>query len=798
MATFDRKASPLVLNLAHLLAACLFYVAMIPSGPIFAGPSSVGLVAAICFLLAALAWGGNQAAFRLEFDASQINLSDAGILLGLSAILGGVSWPFLQAELWSDAVYHASLSAKIPQLLMLKAEVTQPQLWIKLSSLKAAHLVQLVSLVVVFWLVLLFLLVPHILSKRPLVLGGVWIAAVLLTRTLLSTDAGLLADTESLPVLLAEPGARDQHPPLRLLPLTVVSAFLGASPFSYRFATFAALLIVMAGYYFAFKSRAGSTLAALGALAIASLPGLLQTASVVEASVWTALSGWIVFAGLAGADRADRPLNLVPFAIAAALAALMRAPGFIVMLPLIVLAALELSRRPFERVELLGLIAIAATGFSATIAFIVFGTPAISEAPALQQLYTALIDGAPAVALVTVIGLPPLLMIGFVASARDTQGYLLTAAVIGYLVLSVAVFYGPTKSVLWGIPRYQSEIAVPLIAAGVTTFVLSAGRVRGAPLFRGRTFLPAGAERFVQLAPLACVVGANLFAVVNVYNTKVSYLQHTMPRQSVAADAPFAFKAAFEIARLASPGKPPYHIGIWYGGFGAILSGGTAQDFSNFSRLNSRHRFGWIVNLDTLAEDQEIGSIVVEPEMDSGATEYFTALGWERQDVVHPVSSNTLIVFKRPRGPTGTMRLLGPMPAPPESIALLIGTPVQTLLTSPRQDCRSFVDGVLVRYGAPRPGVRLGGWGWLPPNGQPFDLVVAADGAGIIVGANDVATERPDVAAAFPQLTQSGVGFELDVPVDADFITLLGVDRASGTACEIVDNYALRNAEIPK
>lgn len=797
MTRSDQTARPLAANLAYILAACIFFIAIFPTGPVFATLASVGLVLATCAGLLALSWAGSRPEFGLRLDVSSLRPIDIGIIAAMVALLSLMAWPLLRADLWSDAVYHASLAAQVPQLLLLKLQQTKPDLWSALEGMKGAHLVQVFSLAVMSWLAILFGLIPLWLRRWPFILGGVWIGALLLTRALFSTDIGMLSGTENLPVLLANPANQDAHPPLRLLPLLMSSAFFGASSFGYRLAAFAGLLAMMVGYYLAFRLRTGRTLAALGAIAIASLPGLLQTASVVESSLWTALGGWAIFAALAAADRADRPLNLIPFAFAFALAAMMRAPAFIVLVPLVLLMLLEVSRRPIGRVELGGTIALTILGLSASIVFIVFGTPAISGASPLQQLHSALVEGAPAVALVTVIGLPPLLLIGFALSQRGAHGLMLAAATVGYLIVSVAVFYGPTRSVLWGIPRYQAEIAVPLIAAGITTLIVLASAQPHSIQFRGRTILPGITDRVLPLTILAGVIAANLFAVANIYNTKSSYLSHPIPRQSVAADAPFEFRRAFDAARQASPGKQPYHIGIWYGGFQAILSGSTVEEYAAFSQMNVRHRSGWNVDLDALTEDTEIGSLVVEPEMDFGAIRYFNTLGWDQLTITHPVSGNALLVFKRPDGSDGIISLRYSMPEPSAAMASLVGSSSASYDTAKLLECRSFLDGVTFRYSAPKKGVRVSGWGWHGNDNRPFDLVIATDAAGNIVGASDTRIDRPDVRAAFPQLQQSLVGFDMNLPVESGTVTILGVDQENQASCDIANGVELGEVVVP-
>ena len=780
-----------VLNLAFLLAMALFFIALFPSGPLFRTPLSTVHVVATAVGLVLLAFASRLNSFRVRLVPPGSTLADVFIVFAAWVALGLFISSRLTADLWSDAIYHASMASKPAQLLLFGMVSGNPEAGSQDLYMNAGTFIRLTHIAISIALFALFFAVPRLLGNRPVAIAVVWVLALIAGRALFSSDLGLLKGTQGFPVLFANEALRDPHPPLRLLPLIVSSAIFGTDSFGFRMAGFAGLLAAMWAFYFLLRTRLDRLNSTVGLIAVASLPGLLQTSALVEASIWPALAGWMAFAFFAAAEEEDTPVAcLVPLAVMAALGALMRAPGFISLAPLFLLCALAISRRPLKKADIIAIAGLMALAMTGALVFILFGTPAISEAPPSRQVLTALVGGIPAIALVTVMGLVPFFFLGYAIRMRNVHGALLAAAVVGFLTLGILVFYGPTKSSLWGTPRYQAELATPILAAGLSAF-LFATRDRLLSLeWRQKEFLPVWVRTLLGLAPMGFVIAANLFALVAVDVNGARYLSHPTPPHTSSADALFDFSHAYKRARELSSGRAPYYVGYWYGGFPAVLEGDSSAEFVSFSNINERHRSGWSVDFDGVVSDRDISAVIVDNEASLGALEYFSEVGWDREDFVHSSSGLVMTVFNRPAGLRGFAHRSDAFPEPPSPMKGFIGQPLGDAFGMQMPGCTAHMEGVAKwLVNANGGGVLLSGWGWHGTPESRFDSVIAVDDGGKIIGASGEPVERADVAAAYPDLDIEDVGFSVFVPVMSGTVSLYGVGLASRSHCPIGSPY---------
>lgn len=636
------------INLAWVLGAVLFFIGSYSIGPFVSGVWGAILLALLSAGLAGAALVSQHPAMTWRLSLRGLGVVDAAFTILFAAAMLVLAWPRLTTDLWSDAIYHASLASRPAQLLLFFTREAFPDAWQQLASQNAAVAIQAINLALAAILALVIVGPGWILKRRPIMLAAIWLAAFLLARAALSADLGIFAGGETPPVLFAANPQDDPHPPLRLLPLLVSSAIFGVSDFGFRMAGYTALLLVSLGLYIALRRRLPRWTSALAVLAIATVPGLWQTALSVEASIWLALSGAVLFSALAMADD-DAPVQLAPLALLAALAALARAPGFLALAPLtclLLLAATQASRP--GRFEFGFAFAMVALTIMAASVSILFGTPAVSDAPPLRQLVLALADATPFVAVVSVMGLVPLLFVGSALSMRSSTGIALAIATAGYLVLALAVFYGPTKPILWGTPRYQAEIAGPLIAGGLVAFALQM-RQPASYAFRGRSFeADSGWLSLLPPAALLGVIAFNLFAIVTLDRAHTRWLSHPVPGNGPKTDAEYDISSAFASLKARGAGPWVYYVGIWYGGFQAVLDGMSVQDYATFSNLNQRHRAGWAVDLNAMTGDIAIRAVVVEPEADFGAIASLTAAGWTQEAFINPRSGLRMVLFTRP------------------------------------------------------------------------------------------------------------------------------------------------------
>lgn len=129
-----------------------------------------------------------------------------------------------------------------------------------------------------------------------------------------------------------------------------------------------------------------------------------------------------------------------------------------------------------------------------------------------------------------------------------------------------------------------------------------------------------------------------------------------------------------------------------------------------------------------------------------------------------------------------------PAPAVPAWAAAMIGKPVAELFPTAIDGCIGSADVIGRRYTAPRSASRIDGWAWNVTGKAPFEHLVVADTAGVIVGAGMTQTERPDVLAARTDIVTDLVsGYQVVTPGDQGVVSIYGIDEAKKAACKIAD-----------
>ncbi len=141
----------------------------------------------------------------------------------------------------------------------------------------------------------------------------------------------------------------DIHPPFRLFPLWINSILFGINDFSFRLTTLLALSLLAFVIYKFSQKHFGSLNAFLVGLTVATIPLLLHVSSLVEQSVWSAIS-WI-FILIAIRESFHSP-NYVRWLSVVVIAALMRAPAFIALVPIFGLMIAEyLKKNEFKNIQ---------------------------------------------------------------------------------------------------------------------------------------------------------------------------------------------------------------------------------------------------------------------------------------------------------------------------------------------------------------------------------------------------------------------------------------------------------------
>ncbi|ACT60881.1 hypothetical protein [Hirschia baltica] len=637
----------LKLNIPVIIAASICFVGSYNIKSFW--QSSSLEVVAIAIGLLGLAFLSTLKKAQISFEIPQLDKVDFALLGVGSLIMVIISWPSLNAALWSDAIYHASLSSRYAQMWIYDVQLNQPELWTYVKDLPVEYMIRGFNLAFLLLLAIVFWIVPKLCKTRWWLISLAWVGAFVLFRYGLASDTGIFSKNPYSPVLHAITPEYDAHPPLRFLPLIFSSTVLGISPIGFKAAGYLALLCVGAGVFISLRHKLDRMAAFLASLSIMTIPGLLQISLMVESSIWHALGGVIIFCILSFTEPTKK-LPVLFLGLIAVLSAMTRAPGFLLIIPVVAALLYEVSQKDSkaDRADIAGtILLIGLAGLSAYL-FASAGTPATSDASALDQFATALVNGIPGVALVTVIGLVPLMFIGQTFKSRNTKEAMLFLAVIGFLFVACAVFYGPTKITLWGLPRYQAEIAAGAVAAGIIVFATSSFKDTIKFEFFGTDLAQI---QFVKsallLLPLIALLISNIFSYSVLNSATKSFFQHPGPGQSVKADAHYDLAKVWKLIENKHSVTSVYQIGIYYGGLQAALSGFNTQEYVDFSNLNNRHRNGWTINFEALEMDADIQVVVVEAQASLGAFDHLRSDKWTETIIEGQRKGIDLHVFER-------------------------------------------------------------------------------------------------------------------------------------------------------
>lgn len=138
----------------------------------------------------------------------------------------------------------------------------------------------------------------------------------------------------------------------------------------------------------------------------------------------------------------------------------------------------------------------------------------------------------------------------------------------------------------------------------------------------------------------------------------------------------------------------------------------------------------------------------------------------------------------RPPSADITLEREYPMPEFSEKIMPLIGENISSAFAAVSIDCVGNLDQVLNRYGQPRPGVRLSGWGYNLSASEAFQMLIVTDPEGVIRGGGMGGTPRPDVLnARAGEVTSENTGYDIPAGITAGLISVYGIDSDTNTAC---------------
>ena len=619
------------INWAALLSMAIFWLYAVNRYPAGSSINNNFLDTLIILVYVFLLFNYSNPVFRVRLN---VRLPWMLTLIFLVAAVI-ITWRHLNQPLWGDQIYHANLAARHGQLAIFMIEQRAPGLWRYIENVQVSYIVMAANLLITSVFVLLFYVVPKFLARFRYIFVVVMVLALILGRYFLSGGENIFSEVNGPYFMLNSFGLSDPHPLFRLFPLVVTSAFFGASDFGFRLAAFLGYLTFLIFVFLRLNNNPNWLLALFATLAVGTIPILWHVSYLVEQSAWAAIASASIFLFFISSKSLD-DAPLVPLTAFVILATLLRSPAFVAFTPLALVIGYRMFKGSITKNEILPLIVLIVTLGMFIAISAVRGSPATETIGTFAKWIFSASNNIPAVAAASVIGLLPLFFIGFIFRANSTNRFILMLAALLFFFLCSYLYYAPLVRYLWGVGRYQAEIFVPLIVAGIAAYCMDSRELR--PNFS-----------LLAVVPLAVLLSINCFSIHVMDNrTYKPFEAAPPPGEGVKAEIEYPMNEAFDYIRSSNQLKSTYYIGIYYGGFISALRGYTASEYLAFSSINNRHRSGWVINLDGLNEDYEITSVIVEPEADAGAIEGLSKRGWQgRRDFTNAATGRKLIVLSR-------------------------------------------------------------------------------------------------------------------------------------------------------
>jgi hypothetical protein len=626
---FMQSKKKITINWAALLAFAIFWLWGINSYPTGSALNNFSVNVFIIFLFAYFVYNYSSDNFRTTFTLDTKIISAFILLSGFIVFL---SWRHLVQPLWGDQIYHAQYAARHGQLAIFMMEHNFPSLWLGIKDIPAYTIIWVINFVLVIVFGLIFVLLPRYQATHRK-------ALVVLMLLMLVTARAIFIGESNIFFGLTEPANLlhydwDQHPIFRLSPLLLSSTIFGVSDFGYRAAAFLGYLFFLLFVFTKLNIQVGWRLAFSAVLALGTLPILWHVSYLVEQSAWSTLASATVFVLLFSSKDLES-VPLIPAIVLVLIATLLRSPAFIAFAPLAIVIsyrALIGNIRQLDRAPILILIAtLTLFVLIATLR----GSPATGTEGHLSKLLFSQTNNIPGIAAVSVLGLTPFFFVGFALRAATREGIVLFVATILFFAFCGLVYYAPVTRNLWGVGRYQAEMYVPLITAGIVAYCMALPKDR--------------ANQWFAVAPLIVLAMVNIFSLATFDSRSFRpFTDNPTPGEAVKSEVEYPTKETFQFIGKHKLQSHTYYVGIYYGGFVSVLRGYSAEQYLNFSRLNNRYRHGFSVNTEAISGDPEIRSVVVEPEADSGVIQGLRERGWKGQyDFTHAKSGRKLTVLTR-------------------------------------------------------------------------------------------------------------------------------------------------------
>ncbi len=525
-----------------------------------------GTSAGLALLLGLLLWLHYRGTAGL-LGRLTLSRRDLLAMTAFAAVLLPLSLSSLTRALWSDQIFHAQEALRHSTNLVNLAAARIPALG-RASFISLAHLSNLILLLAGAGYLVLGRKLP---SRAAIPLAAGLFLLLRLYHWFYFAGTPL---TESY---------WSPHPPFRLFPLWLAGTLLPPSPFAFRFAQFAGLLLLAWAVFRLAAGRLPPVSAWLFALAAASVPVLWHVGILAEQSVWTA-AAWTIFLLLFAARDRWETGDFVMISCILSAATLMRQSAFLAFaaLGLLFLArAAEERRWSWKEAGLVALPALVMLPFLAR--SVLGGTPATyrpgesslipAGASAVERVVIAAKSGIVSHALVSSVTPPWLLLLplAFLAWRRGWKGWSLAVSSVSIFAGGLYLFYS-IRPILWGQGRYQAEFAAPLAILGLFSLLAYLQR-------------KAAAARVIPFALAALfVLNAWYFLTLHRVNLPADELKRdftgAMRKDGyrILSEHPFPTGEALREAKEAGLAGYSYLAGITYGVFPQMLAGYTVAE----------------------------------------------------------------------------------------------------------------------------------------------------------------------------------------------------------------------------
>ena len=381
-------------------------------------------------------------------------------------------------------------------------------------------------------------------------------------------------------IIISHGGGSSPHPPLQLFPIWLTTSIFSLSDFSLRIAQFMGLISCSFLIYIISIERLGRINSFFVALALCSIPLFIHVATLVEASIWTAVM-WVLFLIQIISIQKQKPIFWFSMSAVISIFVLMRVTSFIAY-PIFVSLFIRYNWDLLRKSKLT--FAYITSPFLLCLPFlltgIVRGTPAtytIGEAAFIPKDYStfyrivyAFTNGIVVETALSTIGIGWLfLLFGILFKYRNEKGYWFNRLLIVLFILTATAMFFSIRPVLWGEDKYKVEYLVPFIVFGGYLFFT---KIEQLP--RSTLFIPL----------ISCVliyIGINgFFHYPNGIFDRLGGGKFKRNSEQI-----YDYKSALIAAKEVGLAKNTILVGITYGVMPQILSGYTVSEVEESNEI---------------------------------------------------------------------------------------------------------------------------------------------------------------------------------------------------------------------